>query len=77
MATTKSIRGVYRQGRVELCVPTELPEGTEVTVAVPVRADDPVSRAVSFGMFAGPPFSDEDNFREAEFQDDRHEGSDR
>jgi len=68
MIATKPIRGVYREGRIELAETPSFPEGTIVTVAA---VDERVlqNKSIRFGMFPGPPFSTEEDFREAEYHD--------
>ncbi|HEV2294641.1 MAG TPA: hypothetical protein VGR35_12365 [Tepidisphaeraceae bacterium] len=49
---TKTIRAVVRNGRIEPSETLDAPEGTEVTVEVPVPPPPHEARMVTFGMFA-------------------------
>ena len=49
---TKTIRGIVRNGRIEPSEKLEAPEGTEVTVEVPVPPPPHEARMITFGMFA-------------------------
>ena len=80
MLTT--IEGVYRDGRVEL---SETPEDAEERpVLVTFLKGDGVNgsakaakgRMITFGMFAGPVETNEEDFRLAEFRGDPDDGLD-
>jgi hypothetical protein len=49
---TKTIRGIVRNGRIEPSETLDAPEGTEVTVEVPVPPPPHEARMITFGMFA-------------------------
>jgi hypothetical protein len=65
MPATKSIRGVYRAGKVELAEDAGLAEGTEVVVTVPAGSHP--GPMITLGMFPGPPFTTEEEFKAAKW----------
>ncbi len=67
MPMVKSIKGVVRGGRIETAETLNAPEGTEVTITLPVPHVCEPRGMARFGMFADPnrPFSTEEDFREA------------
>ena len=67
MPATKSIKGVIRSGRIEPAEALDAPDGTEVTITVPVVQAPRRGKMMTRGMFADPsrPFSTEADFREA------------
>jgi hypothetical protein len=64
--TTKTIRGVVRNGRIETTEAVDAPDGTEVVVSVPIEQPRK-GKMITLGMFSDPtrPFSTEEDFREA------------
>jgi hypothetical protein len=67
MVTIKAIKGVIRDGKVELSEKLEAADGTEVVVTVPIEQKPIAEGMISFGMFSGPAeqMSTEADFREA------------
>lgn len=67
MMGTKSVKGVVRAGRIEPTEALNAPDGTEVTITVPIAQPDRKGKPVTFGMFSDPsrPYSTEEDFREA------------
>ena len=49
---TKTIRGVIRDGKIEPSEQLSAPDGTEVTVQVPVLQPPEQGKIITFGMFA-------------------------
>jgi hypothetical protein len=66
MLATKSIKGVVRAGRIEPTEALDAPDGTEVTITVPIKPARK-GKMITFGMFSDPtrPYSTEEDFREA------------
>ena len=53
MVTMGAIKGVIRNGKVEVAEGIDAPEGTEVIVSVPVERQQPAgARDITFGGFA-------------------------
>ncbi len=67
MMTLKSIKGIVRLGRIEPSEVLDVPDGTEVSITVPVQLAPRQGKMITLGMFADPnrPFSTEEDFREA------------
>ena len=67
MLATKSIKGVVRGGHIEPAEALDAPDGTEVTITVPIEQPARKGKMVTFGMFSDParPYSTEEDFREA------------
>jgi hypothetical protein len=64
----KSVKGVVRGGRVEPTETLDAADGTEVTINVPLKPPTSGGRMMTYGMFSGPPFSTEEDFKAAEWQ---------
>jgi hypothetical protein len=66
MAATKTIKGIVRDGKVELSEKLDAADGTEVEINVPIERQNG-SRRLTFGMFKGPKQTTEEDFKLAEW----------
>jgi hypothetical protein len=65
MASSSTITGVYRKGVVEIPRDVHLAEGTQVLVTVPGTPS--AGTMITLGMFSGPPFTTDQDFKDVEW----------
>lgn len=73
----KTVRGHYRNGRVELDeMPQGITEGQVFVTFLTAQETSSPERLMTFGMFSGPQQSTEADFKSAEFQGDAEDALD-